>query len=231
LDFNGHQGNLDTLKLISSPPNHSFRITKTDENKTEQRANDVKGTSFGSSGLNETTKSWLCEFCKKDVSSQTDLKLHVSRIHEGRKPFKCIICDTSFAYKKDLNEHKVNNHKIAVPYSCGNCNSGFWRKQELFEHVSSSHEGKGAEIYQTTVETDSKKSQIDQKKETITCVERKFLVGCAMCGKNFTEAKKLATHIESVHKGTLDNHIDKEHKVNNASKSDSSKEIRKTWGQ
>ena len=217
--------------MNSSVPNHSFGIAKTDENKTKQRANDVKETSFGSSGLNETTKSWLCEFCKKDFSSQTDLKIHVSRIHEGKKPFKCIICNTAFAYKKDLNEHKVSNHEMVVPYDCGNCNSGFWRKQELFEHVSSSHEGKGAEIYQTKVETDSEKSQIDQKKETITCAKEKFLVGCAMCGKNFTEAKKLAAHIESVHKLTLDNHIDKEHKENNASKSDSYKEIRKTWGQ
>ena len=76
------------------------------------------------------------------------------------------------------------------------------------------NEGKGAEIYQTTEETDSQKSQIDQKKETITCGKGKFLVGCAMCGKNFTEAKKLAEHIESAHKGTLDNHIDNEHKEN-----------------
>ena len=203
--------------MISSAPNHSFAIKN--EIKTEQRANDVKETSFGSSGLNETTKSWLCEFCKKDFSSQTDLKIHVSRIHQGKKPFKCIFCNTAFAYKKDLNEHKVSNHEMVVPYACGNCNSGYWRKQELFEHVSSSHEGKGAEIYQTKVETDSEKTQIDQKKETITRVERKFLVGCAMCGKNFTEAKKLAAHIESVHKGTLDNHSDKEHKENNASKS------------
>ena len=218
--INGHQGHLDTLHPISSAPNQSFGIGKTNENKTEQRNNDVQ-TSHGLSGLNEMTKSWLCEFCKKYFSSQTDLKMHVSRIHEGKKPFECIICNTSFAYKKDLNEHKVGNHEIAVPYNCGNCKSGFWRKQELFEHVSSSHEGKGAEVYQTTEETDSEKSQIDQKKETIACGKGKFLVGCAMCGKNFTEANILAEHIELVHKGTSENHINNKHKENNVSKNDS----------
>ena len=199
--INGHQGNLDTLKQISLAPNQSISITKTDENKTEHRADDVQETSHGSSELNKITKSWLCEFCKKDFSSQSDLKMHVSRIHEGKKPFKCIICNTSFAYKKDLNEHKVRNHEMSYLYNCGNCNSGFFRKPELLEHVLSSHEGKGAEIYQTTKETNSEKSQKDPKKETTTCGEGKFLVGCAMCGKNFSEANKLAEHIESVHKG------------------------------
>ena len=146
-------------------------------------------------------KPYKCDQCTRQFKSLIGLKYHITSHHEGKKPFKCIICNTSFAYKKDLNEHKVTNHEMSYLYNCGNCNSGFFRKPELLEHVLSSHEGKGAEIYQTSKETNSEKSQKDLKKETIVCGKGKFLVGCAMCGKNFSEAKKLAEHIESVHKG------------------------------
>ena len=85
----------------------------------------------------------------------------LSSINDRKQPFKCIICDISYAYKKDLNDHKVAAHEIAMPYSCANCNSGFFRKQELLEHVSSSHDGKGAEVYQTTEGLDSEKNWIE----------------------------------------------------------------------
>ena len=178
----GYSGHLESLF------NKHFSYKK--NKNSSARIDENQESEMPKQKINESVKQPMLQIPKPQIG-----------IHVGKKPFKCIFCDTSYATKKDLNEHKVKTHEIVMPYNCGTCNLGFFRKQELFEHVSSSHEGKGAEIYQTSKETKSEKSQKDLKKETIACRKGKFLVGCAMCGKNFSEAIKLAEHIESVHKG------------------------------
>ena len=107
--------------------------------------------------------------------------------------------------KRHVKQKPEENVPLLEDFKCNSCTKVFSSKDNLLnheklEHVSSSHEGKGAEIYQTSKETNSEQSQKDLKKETIACGKGKFLVGCAVCGKNFSEANKLAEHIESVHK-------------------------------
>ena len=51
---------------------------------------------------------------------------------------------------------------------------------------------KGAELYQTTEKTDSEKSQIDQKNETIICGKKPFK--CIICDTSFAYKKDLNEH-------------------------------------
>ena len=43
-----------------------------------------------------------CEVCDYRYSQKSNLKEHVSSVHDGNKPFKCEICEHKYFRKSDL---------------------------------------------------------------------------------------------------------------------------------
>ena len=46
--------------------------------------------------VNKRKKTYLCEYCKKSVSSSNYLKMHMNSVHNGIKDHKCDSCGKSF---------------------------------------------------------------------------------------------------------------------------------------
>ena len=109
---------VDPMYVLERKRKHQQDVFRASKIKTT----DVQETSHGSAGLNETTKSWLCEFCKKDFSSQTDLKMHVSRIHEDQKEL----------FERVSSSHEGNGPFIYYVITCRGGRGG--QKMPIFDY-------------------------------------------------------------------------------------------------
>ena len=83
------------------------------------------------------------QFCEKTFSFSTNMKKHISIVHDKKKPFSCEICDGSFLSRYDLERHFSKVHEgNKDPFRCYKCNSAFASKGKLKSHIEADHEGK-----------------------------------------------------------------------------------------
>ena len=53
-----------------------------------------------------------CSVCNATLSSATNLKKHVSTVHEGARPFDCSFCGRDFSTKQHRDEHVKKTHQL-----------------------------------------------------------------------------------------------------------------------
>ena len=65
-------------------------------------------------------KLFRCEFCFKQLSTETSLKSHVQRLHKNT--VQCELCKMEFPNRDYLKDHFQENHEPSV---CGICGKSF----------------------------------------------------------------------------------------------------------
>ena len=54
---------------------------------------------------------YKCESCGKSFSQTTNLKRHITSVHEDPKDYKCKSCDKSFSQEHRLKKHIEKVHE------------------------------------------------------------------------------------------------------------------------
>lgn len=75
------------------------------------------------------TKVYRCEYCFKQLSTETSLKSHVQRLHKTTA--QCELCKMEFSSREDLKDHLLTSHEPAV---CNVCNKSFTLPRYLKMH-------------------------------------------------------------------------------------------------
>lgn len=74
-------------------------------------------------------KFYRCEFCFKQLSTETSLKSHVQRLH--KQTVQCELCKQEFSTREQLKDHLSNDHEPSV---CQICNKNFTLPRYLKMH-------------------------------------------------------------------------------------------------
>ena len=118
-----------------------------------------------------TKKHFQCPICPTKFGKKSNLKVHITTVHEGNKPHKCLTCSATFGQKKGLKYHKSAVHDGIKPHECPICFAEFDEKYQLRKHISAVHDG----------------------------IKKPYR--CLICELSFSCKSKLSQHISSVHEG------------------------------
>ena len=81
----------------------------------------------------ERKKPYNCDICDVRFALNSDLKKHITSIHEQNKP-KCSICDAIFSSKANLKAHISSVHEKNKLFKCELCDTNFTLKASLNRH-------------------------------------------------------------------------------------------------
>ena len=88
----------------------------------------------------EMAELYNCEKCKFETELASDLKKHMSGVHNvGIQNFKCDQCDFTTIHGTLLNSHIDTNHVIednTDPVICGQCGLTFPDEEQCSIHIS-----------------------------------------------------------------------------------------------
>ena len=86
-------------------------------------------------------KPFMCNTCDTNFALKSDLKKHITEVHEGKRPFKCTHneCDRTFGLEKDWRSHEALVHSSSKPYKCNHCEASFPIPQAKKKHMKQCH--------------------------------------------------------------------------------------------
>lgn len=87
------------------------------------------------------TKVYRCEYCFKQLSTETSLKSHVQRLHKTTA--QCELCKMEFTSREDLKDHLITSHEPSV---CLVCNKSFTLPRYLKMHEKLHYEDSTARV-------------------------------------------------------------------------------------
>ena len=76
-----------------------------------------------------SVKCFRCEFCFKELSTQTSLQSHLQRVHKPTA--QCELCKIEFSNREQLKHHMTDAHEPSV---CQICNKSFTLPRYLKMH-------------------------------------------------------------------------------------------------
>ena len=123
-------------------------------------------------------RSIECGSCDKMFKYNSELKVHVKRIHLKIKDYFCDNCDKSFSSQTNLNTHLPTHLENNFP--CYICGVKLSRKINLINHMKSLHTEKS--LHAENV----KKTKCEQPTPEN--------LPCHVCGKLFNSNKNLKRH-------------------------------------
>ena len=143
------------------------------------------------------SRSFKCKICHTSFEVKTNLKKHITVVHEGRKLTKCSICDATFKSKHNLKRHIDAVHEEKKPFKCNLCEFNGVTNKGLHSHKTTAHLKPfkcescwvrfGREIY---------------LKRHITIVhDEKRPFKCIVCDAKFKLKQCLKRHTDAVHEG------------------------------
>ena len=92
------------------------------------------------SPLKTSSKEFTCHYCNEIFSSERNVEIHITSVHEMKKPYKCSKCDFNCHKKLELSTHMTSVHEREKPYKCSKCEFSFLQKEELSTHITSVHD-------------------------------------------------------------------------------------------
>lgn len=109
-----------------------YTTTASDDAESSPRCNNSR-----ESGLKK--RVFPCPQCGFVFKMRSNLKRHISTVHEDRRTFVCDICQMSFGLKQNLVTHVRVKHERSRPFVCDKCGMTFGYKQVLQNHVRNIH--------------------------------------------------------------------------------------------
>lgn len=79
-------------------------------------------------------KDFECNICRKTFITSTNLKYHLTRVHQGVKKYACNQCDKSYFTLQHLKVHQLS-HLEKKAYTCDVCNRGITHYASLLSHM------------------------------------------------------------------------------------------------
>ena len=148
--------------------------------------------------VHEGNKLHKCSTCSDTFPRKISLKDHISAVHDGIKPRKCPICFAEFAQKDQLRKHISAVHDgIKKPYKCSICDLSYVYKSNLSQNIASVHEGKKPHKCFNCDKCFSRIYHLIRHMEKVH--EGKKPYKCTICEATLSERKGLRQHFESVH--------------------------------
>ncbi|XP_070999051.1 zinc finger protein 585B-like [Oncorhynchus clarkii lewisi] len=135
--------------------------------------------------------SHICDHCGKNFTTATNLKTHLPCL-SGEKPHVCSECGKSFTQAGCLKRH-LRTHTGEKPYVCPHCGKACTDSGNLKRHIRKTHPGEEVIVkrlaYQKSVRNAKEYKQAHSGDGSHICDH---------CGKNFTTARSLKLHIQSL---------------------------------
>ncbi|XP_023721902.1 endothelial zinc finger protein induced by tumor necrosis factor alpha-like [Cryptotermes secundus] len=155
------------------------------------------GTVYTELGLENTSLTFLCEFCSKEFSTRERLEIHV-RNHTGEHPFQCKKCDKSYISQHSLHLHQLISHRvykkqIKCAFICHICGKTFTSKNSLNMHLNI-HTGKRPFKCKICSKAFTQKGGLVQ--HILYHTDMRSYV-CTLCGKAFLRNSHLKIHIQT----------------------------------
>ncbi|VDL61966.1 unnamed protein product [Hymenolepis diminuta] len=80
-------------------------------------------------------RRFICNQCREQFSSLTELTRHTLDIHSS---FRCNYCNAKFTQRSNLQRHSLK-HVGFKPFTCNICNKEYYRKDHLVRHIEVTH--------------------------------------------------------------------------------------------
>ena len=80
-----------------------------------------------------------CTICDSTFSLKSNLKIHLTTVHENSDEFKCDICRRTFEHECSLHNHVKTTHGSMNAVGCKSCGKSFKLKSSLKRHVETLH--------------------------------------------------------------------------------------------
>ena len=100
------------------------------------KANRVENVLAGITSANLT-----CKYCKKTLSSVTNLKNHIKGLHLHETAHYCAQCRKYFSEATALKRHMPKHDVDAKKYRCGTCAKDFTSQSRLDDHMDVHRKG------------------------------------------------------------------------------------------
>jgi KRAB domain-containing zinc finger protein len=84
-------------------------------------------------------KPFRCMLCQKDFGLNSDLQIHIERVHEQKKRFQCELCKFTSFHHIDLRRHIECVHEKMKPFKCNICLLEFGLKGNMLSHKNNVH--------------------------------------------------------------------------------------------
>ena len=89
--------------------------------------------------MKHTGETYSCPKCKKSYSQLSNLKRHISDVHEGKKSHDCTKCKQSFTNFSHLQQHISSVHEEKKTHECTRCKQSFTRLYNFKRHLHNVH--------------------------------------------------------------------------------------------
>ena len=89
--------------------------------------------------VEDRKKSYNCKLCDYHCEFSTEMKTHISSVHEGIMMFKCYICKIDFDCNDNLKTHLLSIHGEGNRFECAICDVSCDEKNELQKHIKGVH--------------------------------------------------------------------------------------------
>ena len=136
-------------------------------------------------------KTIPCLECDKLFKSQSNLNLHVKRVHQEVKNYICDKCPKSFETSKDFTVHKLL-HKGEKNFPCNICGKSYQTKDYLIIHTRI-HTGEKPYFCELCGKSFSDPSSFKQHEKQHSNTNTN--IPCEICGKSFKREKNLKLHM------------------------------------
>jgi hypothetical protein len=151
------------------------------------------------SAVHEGKKNFSCNECSRRFDHKGHLLRHQRSVHQKLRPYACNLCDKSFVTKQVLQRHRSALHEGLKPFACSQCDKSFSRNPDLQKHKSAVHEGLKPFACSQCDQTFSRNEHLQSHKSAVHEGLKPF--ACSQCHKTFTQKSHLRTHVRHVHDG------------------------------
>eukprot|EP00092_Neocalanus_flemingeri_P029541 GFUD01032084.1.p1 GENE.GFUD01032084.1~~GFUD01032084.1.p1 ORF type:complete len:464 (-),score=93.06 GFUD01032084.1:57-1448(-) len=148
--------------------------------------------------IHEQAGIFVCSFCSQTFNQRSYLLSH-ERKHTGEKPYQCEHCLDSFPEKRTLYNHYYKDHNLPKPHVCEICGKTFVLNSDLINHMYIHSEEKKFKCEECGASFHQKRVLGEHKLKHK--VKRGTYTGASTvcCGKVFTSKQRLKLHVQVVH--------------------------------